>query len=178
MNRWMLALLVAVGGCQGVATADSPKHDVVKMPDVHNMLRKDAEAKIRAAGLTGEIVLYNHDKPDFSKWTVVNQTPSEDQMVYRDFEITLSYADPHPKTVEDERPKLEGMAVEDAKKKMRELGYIGTIDIVNITTNVPKDCKQETVCWIEPIRWYFDYGVGHASARIMTILPLKIKAPD
>ena len=59
MNRWMLALLVAVSGCQGVATADPPKHDLVKMPDVHNMLRKDAEAKIRAAGLTGEIVLYN-----------------------------------------------------------------------------------------------------------------------
>ncbi len=181
MNHWSIALLVAA--CS-VAAADAPPGTAipgdpahVHMPKVRGMIRKDAEATIRAAGISGEIRVEALTPEGEATWKVCNQTPSEGQVVPLKWDVTIGFCHDRP-TAEDRRPKLEGMPVEDAKKKMRELGYKGKIEVQNITSDVPKDCKPQTVCYMDPLRWYLDMDEENFTTRIMAIMPVKIKLPD
>ena len=124
---------------------------IITVPDTVGKKQADAEAALRAAGVTGEIKLYNDPGTvDFSVATVCMQNPGGGQQTRATLHVTLRYCQPERPTTRGEPPDLTGLTVAEATKRARAAGYTGTVRVVDASPNA---CKTGTVCQVTPYRW-------------------------
>lgn len=149
---------------EGVAQAHGA-HVLVRMPTVKdtNLSPDEIKRTLRAAGLTSPIQMTPDDPSvPLAQQTPCDQSPSGGQQVYSDTRIEITYCYARP-TVDDKRPRLEGLAVDEAKRRILEIvrrqdpnqDAVYRIDVGHLSGNDrDPNCKPDTVCRIEPLRWY------------------------
>jgi hypothetical protein len=124
---------------------------IITVPDTVGKNQADAEAVLRAAGVTGEIKLYNDPGTvDFSVAKVCMQNPGGGQQTRATLHVTLRYCQPERPTTRTDPPDLTGLTVEEATKRARAAGYTGTVRVTDAAAGA---CKTGTVCQVTPFRW-------------------------
>lgn len=142
------------------------------MPDTVGKKQADAEAALRAAGVTGEIKLYNDPGTvDFNVATVCQQNPGGGQQTRATLHVTLRYCQPERGSTRGDPPDLTGLTVEEATKRARAAGYTGTVRVGNASPNA---CKTGTVCHVTPYRW----TTNSDQLTLYVAPPLSITMPE
>jgi len=70
---------------------------------------------------------------------------------------------------------LEGYTVEEARQRARAAGYKGEIKVA-IEGDYNKDCRADTVCWVDPPRWEFNLSDPWITLRVNP--KVKLSSPD
>lgn len=156
------------GGDDRASGAGDPT--LITLPDTVGLSRSEAEEKLRAGGVTGEIKVYNDPGTvDFAIAKVCIQQPGGGQRTRASLFVSLRYCQPE-KVVNNDVPDLRGLTLEEAKKRAREAGFKGIFDVRKDTTG---SCKTGTVCSVSPYRWNIE-----GSMIIVISEPVGITLPD
>jgi serine/threonine-protein kinase len=143
---------------------------IVSVPDVMGKSKDDAEAALRAAGLTPQI---DNDpgSVDFAVAKVCSETPGGGHDTRPSLPVVIRFCDA-TRAAEPARPELVGLPVDEAKRRAQAAGFTGRIDVIEATD---VSCAAGTVCSVEPERW--ELNQDHVM-RLYTPKKLEIKEPD
>jgi beta-lactam-binding protein with PASTA domain len=146
---------------------------VITLPDTVGKNQRDAEAALRAAGVSGEIKQYNDPGTvDFSVATVCAQNPGGGQQTRATLHVVLRYCQPErPSTRDALPPDLRGLTPEEATKRARAAGYTGSVRVVDAS---PGKCKTGLVCEVTPLHWERNAGdqlTLHVAPAVSITLP-------
>ena len=185
MNKrsgWIVCLGL-VSGCpamttthSGSTTPTSPSGDDrasgastatnLPVPDVMGKSKDDAVAVLAQAGF--KTTLDNEPTPTGK---VCSQVPGVGHDQANTLPVVIRFCGDE---VSRDKPitRLDGMAVEDAKKKAVAAGFTGRIEVIEA---VDASCKVGTVCSFDPQRW--ELNQDHV-LRLYTPKKLDVRMPD
>ncbi len=125
----------------------------VTVPDVTGMMKSDAQAALRAAGLQGEMRIGNDPgSVDFATAKICNQTPGGGQISSSSLFVAVRFCLQDAVVV---GVQLVGLAAAEARKRAKAAGFTGTIEVIELGTFSPT-CDGDTVCGIYPEFWKKD----------------------
>ena len=130
------------------ASGASEMH-VITIPDVTGMIRVQAEAAMRAAGVRGNLEV-DHDDPrtDYKIAKACAQNPGGDRQTSATLQVSIRYCMPEVAEV-DHTPILVGLSPEEATKRARAAGFTGKIEVGQTSGT----CKVGIVCSVSPDHW-------------------------
>jgi beta-lactam-binding protein with PASTA domain len=183
MNKrsgWIVCLAL-LGGCPAMTTTKSasttpqpPSGDDrasgastatnVMVPDVMGKSKDEAEAIFAQAGLKASL-----DNDPNGK--VCSQTPGGGHEQANSLPVVIRFCN-DDKVPEKYTTKLEGLTVDDAKKKAVAAGFTGRIEVVEALN---ASCKPGTVCSVSPERW--ELNQDHVM-QLYTPKKLDVRMPD
>ena len=94
----------------------------IKMPNVMSMSKSDALAQLKSSGISeSNVTVEEQENRDATPGAVIRQDPAQGVTIAQDSKIRLTVA----KAVEKVKiPDLQGQAVDDAKKRLTDLGLV------------------------------------------------------
>lgn len=154
MQASRVAIIGFLAACQagfGVGRTTAPSTDpaptsdaLITMPAVTKLGRAEAEARIRQAGLRGEIRVALNDGAESTE--VCRQVPSEGGKTSAHFNVDLELC--RPEAPPAKPLELAGLTIAAATAKAQAWGFDGKVE-----TRVPlayiAGCKDDTVCRFE-----------------------------
>lgn len=182
------ALLVLLVGCQfgtsggsrtigpgdGRASGEGQR-DEITMIDVNGQRVDDAKAKLRAAGVTGEISVQGNGP------TICGMTPGPGNKTLGHLSVSLTTcADEARETAAYKAkmavPEVRGLTVEEATKVIRANGFTDKIEVMTLS-DFDADCKANTVCRPEPEDWLPRHGYHERHMSLMVNRKADIALP-
>jgi serine/threonine-protein kinase len=170
-----LALVVALAGCpmmkSSSTTGPGPSSGgggggggKVAMPNLIGKTEDEARTIVQAAGIASDIEVNSHalECQDAAKdeGKINCQDPEAGQAVDRHaiMNVSVYHKQTHEgRYIREDTEPLIGMTLDQAKKRLAQLGFKGQIDVredTDVTTTTK--CKYDTVCSIFPMEFQTD----------------------
>lgn len=200
MGRLVIAAagsVAAAAGCKGSAqwsgfgsnsaSGQGGSPSAVNMPDLTLMTQAEAEETLRRAGFTGGISLDAFacgstldDKRVVELGRVCHQAPAPGRPASTAIAVSLRVQQENPWRGEYRpgrgwflMPDLEGTEVEQAKSKLRELGFTKKEALISYV--IEPGCSASTVCRTSPAAWE---RADTTSDKILFVGQPAERAPD
>jgi beta-lactam-binding protein with PASTA domain len=136
--------------------ADSSTHVVV--PDIMGLSRTDAIAKLRAAGVRGDIDSGGDEMYDFSVAKVCGLSPGVGEGTLSTLSISVTYCPVRAEAPIDGPPELRGVSLEEAIKRIKTTKFHGKVKITE-TTRYQPGYVVDTVCAVDAgMGWWANKG--------------------